>query len=353
MAKDTSSVTRTIGLDLGDRHSHFCSLDPSGEVEQQGRLRTTREALARLFEGRERCRVVLEAGSQSAWVAEQLEAWGHEVLVANPRQLAAIYAQPTKSDAIDAETLARLGRADPKLLRPIRPRRPGTLADRAVLRSRALAVRCRTQLINHVRGTVKALGARLPACSTTAFARRVRGELPEALRPALEPVLDLIQQLSDQVRAYDGQIERLGAERYPETALLRQVPGVGATTALAFVLTIEDPLRFPRSRIVGSYLGLRPRRDQSGARDPQMRITKAGDRELRRLLVQAAQYQLGPFGPDTDLRRFGQRLAARGGKAARKRAVVAVARKTAVLLHRLWVTGAVYEPLYHSARPVD
>jgi len=115
------------------------------------------------------------------------------------------------------------------------------------------------------------------------------------------------------------------------------------------VLTLEDPGRFRQSRAVGPYLGLCPRRDQSGGRDAQLRITKRGDAMLRRLLVSGAQYILGPFGPDTDLRRWGLRLAARGGKNAKKRAVVAVARKLATLLHRLWVSGATYQPLRAAA----
>ncbi len=113
------------------------------------------------------------------------------------------------------------------------------------------------------------------------------------------------------------------------------------------MLTLEDPARFPTSRDVGAYVGLVPKRSASGQRDPQLGITRAGDRMLRRLLVQAAHYTLGPFGPDTDLRRFGEKLAARGGKNAKKRAIVAVARKLAVLLHSLWSTGEVYEPLRH------
>jgi transposase len=156
--------------------------------------------------------------------------------------------------------------------------------------------------------------------------------------------------LTGQIKGYDGQIKAMAAARYPETALLRQVPGVGVLTAVHDVLTVEDPHRFRRSRTVGAYFGLRPRKRQSGQCDPELRISKAGDAEMRRLLVQAAHYVLGPFGPDTDLRRWGLALAARGRKAAKKRAIVAVARKLAVLLHRLWVTAEVYEPLRQACR---
>jgi transposase len=161
----------------------------------------------------------------------------------------------------------------------------------------------------------------------------------------LEPLLETVDHLTRTIRRMDREIERLGQERYPETQLLRQVTGVGPITALYYVLTLEDPNRFAKSRSVGAYLGLCPKQRDSGTQQPQLRITKAGDVLLRRLLVNAAQYILGPFGPDTDLRRAGLRMAERGGKAAKKRAVVAVARRRAVLLHRLWVTGEEYESL--------
>jgi len=150
------------------------------------------------------------------------------------------------------------------------------------------------------------------------------------------------------LRFYDEKMEKLGSEQYPQTKLLRQVKGVGPITALAYVLTLENPQRFAQSRDVGPYLGLVPKQEDSGDNQPQLRITKMGDMMLRRLLVGSAHYILGPFGPDTDLRRYGIRLSERGGKNAKKRAVVAVARKLAVLLHSLWVSGEVYEPLRHA-----
>jgi transposase len=118
------------------------------------------------------------------------------------------------------------------------------------------------------------------------------------------------------------------------------------------LLTIQDPARFKKSRFAAAYLGLTPGKDQSGASDPQRHITKAGDPFVRRLLVQCAQLMLGPFGKDTDLRRWGLHLAERGGKNGKKRAVVAVARKLAVLLHRLLATGSTYQPIGHSPRPL-
>ena len=338
----------TIGLDLGDRFSQICVLDALGEVLEESRVRTTPEALGRRFGSMTPCRVALEVGTHSPWVQRLLAGMGHEVLVANARKMRLIYQNESKNDRVDAELLARLARVDPKLLHPIQHRDRQSQQDLAVLRSRQALVQARTQLVNHTRGAVKSCGDRLKGCSTRSFHKQAPQQIPEGLRPALMPILEMLADLTRRIDRYDKQIERLAEERYPQTTLLRQVVGVGALTALWFVLVIGDPHRFNRSRRVGAYLGLRPRQSQSGKGDPELRITKTGDKELRRLLVTASQYILGPFGPDTDLRRWGEALAARGRKNAKKRAVVGVARKLAVLLHALWVNAEEYEPLRHS-----
>jgi transposase len=271
------------------------------------------------------------------------------VIVANPRKVRAIYDSDSKNDHLDAETLARLGRVDPKLLAPIEHRGAGAQADLARIRSRDALVRSRTLLINHVRGAVKSFGGRLPKSSAGAFPRLAK-HIPEELWPALSPLIDTIGRLTAEIRKFDRELEQLAAQKYPETKTLRQVQGVGSLTSLAFVLTIDDPSRFESSREVGAYLGLRPRQDQSGDINRQLGITKAGDTYMRRILVGSAQYILGPFGRDCDLRRWGLELAKRGAKNAKRRAVVAVARKLAVLLHRLLVTGAEYDPLRSAKR---
>jgi transposase len=345
----STASTITVGLDLGDRFCQFCELDSETGVIAEGRLRTTAEALRHQFSGRKTLRIVMEVGTHSPWVSRLLEESGHEVLVANARRVRLIYANDSKTDKVDAETLARVGRLDPTLLAPIRHRGQAAQADLARIRARDCLVRARTQLVNHVRGAVKSIGSRLPAASTPAFVRKATPQIPESLRPALQPLLDIIDILSHQIRAADRELEALARERYPEAERLRQVAGVGVITALCYILTLEDPGRFKNGRSVGAYLGLRPRQHDSGAHSPQLRITKRGDAMLRRLLVGSAQYILGPFGPDCDLRHWGLRLAERGGKNAKKRAVVAVARKLAALLYTLWVTGADYEPLRHAA----
>jgi transposase len=341
----------TAGLDLGDKYSYLCLLDQhSGEVIEEGRLRTTPEALKRRFTSERPMRIAIEAGTHSPWVSRLLEECGHEALVANARKLRLIYSNKRKTDEVDAENLARLARVDPKLLYPLKHRGEESQAHMAIVRSREALVSARTQLVNHVRGAVKSFGARLPKCPAVSFHNKAPEHIPEALLPALGPILETIGSLTRRIRQYDRRLEAIAEEHYPETELLRQVEGVGPLTALTFVLTVEDPYRFEKSRSVGAYLGLVPARDQSGDRDPQRRISKEGDEMLRKLLVSGAHYVLGPFGSDSDLRRHGEKIAARGGKNAKKRAVVAVARKLSVLLHSLWISGEVYEPLRNTHR---
>lgn len=343
MRESSAEVPRwTVGLDLGDRQTEVCVLDALGGVAKRGRVATTPGALAQLA-ARPRARIVLETGTHSPWVSRVFAAAGHEVIVAQARYVRLIAQHPRKSDRVDAATLARLGRLDPALLAPITHRSAAAQAALALIRSRDAVVRTRTLLINQVRGTVKAWGGRLPACSAPQVPRRAAAAVPAALTPALAPILTVLAELTAQLTTYDRQVEQLATTQYPETARLRQVPGVGALTALTYVLTLEDPTRFRHSRDVAAYLGLCPRRAQSGAGEPQLRISKTGNALLRRLLVSCAHYILGPFGGESALRTWGLQLAG-GSPRAKKRAVVAVARKLAVLLHRLWVSGAPYQP---------
>lgn len=344
-------VERVIGLDLSDKKARFAELDPdpgNEEILAEGTVALTEAGLRERFGERAPCRVALEVGAQSPWVSRLLAALGHDVIVANPRQIALIFRNHRKTDRLDAENLARLARVNRRLLRPIAHRSADTHADLVQIRARDLFVRQRTAAINFVRGELKADGIRVPSCSTPTFARMAWVVLPDGLRSALGPALLEIARLTQRIQRYTRAIERLAAERYPETGALRQVQGVGALTALAYVLTIEDASRFRRSRAVGAYLGLTPRLDNSGAQAPELGLSKAGDPHLRRLLVQSAHYILGPFGPDCDLRRWGLALAGTGSKGRKNRAVAAVARKLAVLLHHLWVSAEPYEPLHQA-----
>lgn len=347
----TNNIIETIGCDLGDKKSDVCVLDAEGKVQLRASVRTTKKGIAAFFT-RVQAHVVIEVGAHSRWVGSLLRELGHQVTVANPRRVKLISESNNKTDRHDAELLARLGRTDITLLAPVEHRTAQAQADLAVAKARDTLVTTRTKLVNHVRGTVKSFGERLPMCTTASFARQTRVLVPSELKAALEPIYQVLDRLDEQIKEQDKLIERV-AKRHVNVGVVSQVSGVGVLTALVFLLTIEDKNRFAKSRMVGAFLGLRPRKSKSGDGDPQLRITKTGDPFLRRLLVNGANYILGPFGQDSELRRWGLELAKRGGKNAKKRATIAVARKLAVLMHRLWVTGEVYEPLGYQSRRTE
>jgi transposase len=347
-SRNFSRQELTIGLDLGDRSSCYCVVDEGGQVQLEQRVSTTAKALREVFGGMPRSRIALETGMHSPWVSRLLSELGHEVIVAHARNVRLIGESRRKDDRLDAQTLARLARIDPQLLCPVKHRGAKAQADLTVIRARAGLVRARTALVNMARGLAKSYGERLRGCNV----RNMNPEKAEGLSPelqaALQPLLAGIESLSERIGEYNQRIEELAQHSHPEVALLKQVKGVGTLIALTFLLTLEDPHRFRKSRDVGCYLGLQPGRRNSGQSEPQMHISKEGDPYLRTLLVQGAQHILGPFGPDCDLRRWGLRLAERGGRNGKKRAIIATARKLAVLLHHLWVSGEVYEPLHNQ-----
>jgi transposase len=352
-AKQTKSFhdhNLTIGLDLGDRSSWYCVLDETGSVLLEQRLSTTPKAMREVFGGMPRCRIALETGMHSQWVSRLLGELGHEVIVAHARNVRLIGESRKKDDRMDARSLARLARIDPQLLAPVKHRSAKAQADLTVIRARAGLVRSRTALINTARGLVKSYGERLRGCNPRNVNPEKAQELSPELQAALAPLLAAVEALSERIGEYNERIEQLAQQSYPQVARLEQVKGVGTLIALTYLLTLEDPQRFRKSRDVGCYVGLQPGRRNSGQSEPQLHISKEGDPYLRTLLVQGAHHILGPFGADSDLRRWGLKLAERGGKNGKKRAVIAVARKLAVLLHRLWVSGEVYEPLRNSSQ---
>ena len=349
-SRNISQLRLTIGLDLGDRNSCYCVLDETGHIQVEQRLRTNAKALQEVFSAMPRSRIALEIGTHSPWISRLLSELGHEVIVANARKVRLIAESRKKDDRMDAQTLARLARIDPELLYPVKHRSAQAQADLTLIRARAGLVRARTGLVNSTRGLAKSYGERLRGCNV----RNMNPEKAESLSPelqaALEPLLNAIESLSERIVEYNERIENLAQQSYPQVALLKQIKGVGTLIALTYILTLEDPHRFRQSRDAGCYLGLQPGRRNSSQSEPQMHISKEGDPYLRTLLVQGAQHILGPFGIDCDLRRRGLKLAERGGKSGKKRAIVATARKLAVLLHHLWVSGEVYEPLHNSQR---
>jgi len=326
---------RSVGLDLGDRFIHYCMLNQEGEVIEEGRMQNSESALRKHFGNEAVMRIAMEAGTHSPWVSRLLKRLGHQVLVANPRKIRAITGSESKNDRNDAEQLARFAAYDPKLLSPIEHRSEQRQQDLNLIHARATLVRARTMIINVVRGLVKSAGGRLPSCSTESFAERTPAAIPPPLTEVVTPLVRQIGMLTAQIELMDKQIDQL-VRKYPEISVFRTTPGVGPLVAACYVLTLDSPDVLGDNRQAGAFLGLRPRQSQSGESDPQRRISKTGNTYLRSLLVQSAQYILGRFGPDSALRRWGLKLASSGGKRGKKRALVAVARKLAVLLHSMW-----------------
>src|SRR6202167_2979237 len=304
-SRNFSQQKLTIGLDLGDRNSWYCVVDEVGQIQLEQRVRTTAKALQEVFGTMTRSRIALEIGTHSPWISRMLSDLGHEVIVANARKVRLIGESRKKDDRLDAQTLARLARIDPQLLYPVKHRSAQAQADLMMIRARAGLVRARTGLVNTARGLAKSYGERPPGCHVWDMnPEKAEGLSPE-LQTGLEPLLACIESVSEQIREYNERMEKLAQDSYPQVGLRKQVKGLGTLIALTFLLTLEDPHRFRKSRDVGSYLGLQPGRRNSGQSEPQMHISKEGDPYLRTLLVQGAQHILGPFGGDCDLRRWG------------------------------------------------
>lgn len=331
----------TVGIDLGDRVSDLCIIDTAGEILKRFKVKTRHEDLDSAFAAMQPSRIVMEVGTHSPWVSRLAASHGHQVVVANARKVKLISQGTRKNDRRDAELLARLGRTDIDLLSPIKHVGAETQFLRLKLRQRAALVRQRAALVNHVRGSVKSLGFRVEICSSASFTKRARRELPPHLVEELSLMLSSIDAHSRSIKELDNAIEDPPASIKIVVDRLRQIPGVGPILSLTFVLTIEDPRRFSRSRDIGPYLGLVPKQDQSGRTNKQLRISKAGDAALRSLLVNASHHIL-QRGPTTRLKDFGIRLIERGGSAPRKRAAVAVARKLAMVMLRMWLAESDY-----------
>lgn len=350
-----------FGIDLSDKKYNWAMMIySSDEIQCEGETKLTSETLRAQFSKIEPALIAIEACGQSAWIERLLKRHGHKVVVANPRKLKMIYANDKKCDKEDARMLARLARADINLLHPIKHRSKKAQCDLAILRARDALVRSRTSLVSHVRSTVKSVGAVIPSCDAHYFHRHAKPHIPKDLKEALIPLIKTIEELTESIKAYDKQISKLCKERYPITQIFQTIQGIGEITALSYALTLDEPDRFEKSRDVAPYLGLTPRKSQSGDSDPQLGITKAGNDFMRRLLVGAAQYILGNRNKqDSELRQWGLKLsgpADKNGKYNRKlkkRAVVAVARKLAVLLHLLWRTGMCFDPFPNATCDED
>lgn len=337
-------------MDLGDRRHAVCVLSKDGKVIEERTVVNDRNSIGEWIIRYKGATVAMETGTHSPWVSRFLEELGMKVYVANARKVRAIWSSDTKSDKEDARMLAKLCRVDVELLSPVKHRSEACQRDLVKVKVRDALVRTRVNQMNSVRFLLKSLGVKIPSgCKASSFVKKIREDLLEEYLDLVNPLLEMLDVIESKIKEVDKDLEVMAAERYPETERLRQVPGVGPLTALSFVLTLESPERFAKARDVGPYLGLSPRRDQSGDTDKQLRITKAGNTQLRCLLVNCSHYILGPFGPPTDLREAGERICERGGGIAKKKAVIAVARKLSVTLLALWKSGEDYCPIKEAA----
>ncbi|EDM25399.1 transposase IS116/IS110/IS902 [Lentisphaera araneosa HTCC2155] len=354
MSKITITVPEiTIGIDLGNKKHDLCVLNSMGEVVEQIQIDNHIEALHEYFEqykNRSSIRIALEVGACSMWVSSILKEMGFKVIVANARKLRMIWGDTNKCDEKDAEKIARVARMDPKLLHGIEHRSLSAQKMLSVIRVREHFIGARTRCINCVRGILKSFGVTdLPSCASNRFGERMLAHIPDDLISTLGELLEESKDLTNRIEGLDDRIYMLSEESCPEAIKLQELPGVGPVTALTYVLTIDDPKRFQKSRDIGAFLGLTPKRDQSGEIDKQLSITKQGDRYLRALLVGSAQFILSDRSPASDLKNYGRRIASSGGRIAKKKAVVAIARKLAILMHHLWVSGGDYIPLHKQA----
>jgi transposase len=278
-------------------------------------------------------------------MAEEAKKAGHEVVVANPREFRLISLSHKKNDRNDARLLGEFGQIKPSMLHPVTLRGTKCQNARTLMRNRKQLVAMRTEMINMIKSAISDLGLELGTSgASNTFHKRIVERIPEELEPAIGPLIPVMDAIATALTTFDRQIDRESKAHFTETAMLRQVDGVGPIMALTFVATIEDASRFPRSRDVGAYAGLVPISRNSCKMTPELSISKRGDAALRQALVNAATYILGPRGKDCDLRRWGLTLQDRGGQRSRAKARIAVARKLAVLLHRLMLTGEVYDP---------
>jgi transposase len=327
-----------VGLDVSLKETHFCVLDERGAIVARGREATHPELLAQAL-GRHAPSarvVVLETGGQSSWLQGSLEALGVPAVVVDARRAkAALSCRLNKTDANDAQGLAELARMG--WYRRVVAKRPAARLGRSLLLARQLLAGQRRDIENQVRGLLRGFGLGVGAVSRRRFEERV-WELV-AREPLLEDAVGPLLQVRRSLCLHIGELEgRIGktVKRSDVCRRLMTVPGVGPMTALAFTTAIDDPSRFADSASVGAYLGLTPRRYQSGDVDWSGRISKHGDALARHMLYEAANSLLSRTKAWSAPKAWAARLArAKGGKKAR----VALARKLAVILHRIWLDG--------------
>lgn len=334
-------MTDFIGIDIGDKVNFVCTLNNKGEILFRKEIDNNKEAMEEYFDSIEKASIVFEVGSHSPWISRLLVGIGHDVFICNPRQLAAVSQNLKKSDEEDCLILAQLLLTGKHLLKQVHHANEDKMRDFLLIKSRRALVKCRTMLINTARGVVKSFGERIsPKLTADAFHKHAGDSLTKETFKNIKDLVDVIGKTTEQILKYEKDIDAKIKKKYPVAQLLQTINGVGPITSLAFVLTIDDPKMFEKSRTLGAYFGLVPRRDQSGNKDKQLSITKAGSKLVRSLLLNCANYILSSKGEDNQIKRFGLKIRGDGtSKAKANKAKVAVARKICVIMHQLWVSN--------------
>jgi transposase len=332
-----------VGLDVSQKSTSICVIDAYGECVWEGVCASEPAEIARTVCERapDAETIGFETGPLAVWHWHALHDYGLPVVCLHARHAhAAIKMQINKTDRNDAYALAQIVRTG--WYRAVEVKSMDTHRIRLMLTARARVVSMRTTLYSQIRGLLKTFGIVLRPAKGGSFEQLVRQAISSdaQLQGVIGSLLTIWCSLTDELRIYDREVER-AARNHEVCRLLMTTPGVGSLTALAFVTAIDNPCRFRRSIDVGAYLGLTPRRYQSGEVDRVGRISKCGDRMARSLLFEAAHILLTRIKTRSALQTWGQALSRRVGP---KKAKVAVARRLAVTLHRMWVDGAEFAP---------
>jgi len=331
-----------VGLDVSLQQTAVCVVDQTGKIIREAVIPSDPDAIAAFVKSNAKkvARIGLESGSTSTWLWTELNRLGLPVICIDARHAkAALKMQINKSDRNDAVGIARIMQTG--WYREVRVKALDSHAIKALLVGRALLVKIKRDLENQIRGLLKNIGLVIGRAKMNTFAARAKELIEDkpTLAAVVEPLLKAREVIEQQVADLDRKVMRL-ARSEPQVRRFMTTPGIGPITALCYLATIDDPVRFNKSRNVGAYVGLTTRRYASGEIDWTGRISKCGDKLLRSYLFEAANVLLTRVAKWSTLKAWGMRIAKRSGI---RKAKVAVARKLAVILHRMWIDGTEFQ----------
>lgn len=322
-----------IALDVSDRTAKVCVMGKIAgrkHIIEQTTIQMTKDAFrAYLGAKNPSWPVVFETGTHCRWMENTVKSLGMKPIVANPARMRMMSESNTKNDRNDARELAQMALADVDLLHPVSLRGETCQQMLRLLKARDAMVAVRTKFVNQLRGFAKSMGFRLPGCSARKVGRLDKTQWPDDFEAVAWPIMDVLETLELKIKAYESQIRKLASSPELEAKIdrVREVYGIGLLSGCALVASIDaNPERFSKARDAGAYFGLVPKQRQSGEMDMQCHITMAGSEYVRNLMVESAQIALRDGAKDTDIKLKGLRICERGGRIARRKAVIAVAR---------------------------